>query len=272
MLTALMSFPQIDPVLLDLGGPLKVRWYGLMYLVGFAAAMWLGRRIARKPGSGWSIEQVDDLLFYGFVGVILGGRVGYTFFYQFSLFIENPLYLIRIWEGGMSFHGGVLGVMIAMALFARKYKKSYLQVGDFVCPLLPIGLGAGRLGNFINGELWGRATDLPWAMIFPSDPKALPRHPSQLYEFALEGVVLFVMLWWFSKKPRPAGSVAGLFLLGYGCFRFSVEFAREPDSHLGLLQLGMSMGQWLCLPMILGGLGLMVYGYRKEAVMKGEKA
>ncbi|MBW8191761.1 prolipoprotein diacylglyceryl transferase [Neiella marina] len=273
MLTALITFPQIDPILFELG-PLKLRWYGLMYLVGFLAAMWLGNRMARKPNSGWTEQQVSDLLFYGFLGVILGGRFGYVLFYQFSSFLSDPIYLFRIWEGGMSFHGGVLGVMTAMAVFARKYHKSYLAVGDFVCPLLPIGLGAGRLGNFINGELWGRQTDLSWAMIFPADPLALPRHPSQLYEFALEGVVLFFMLWWFGRKPRPAGTIAGLFLLGYGAFRFIIEFAREPDAHLGILQLGMSMGQWLCLPMIFGGLGLMVLGYRRSVstAERGEKA
>ncbi|MCM2680585.1 prolipoprotein diacylglyceryl transferase [Echinimonas agarilytica] len=270
MLTQALAFPEIDPVLLDLG-LIKVRWYGLMYLVGFVAAMWLGNRQARQPNSGWTEQEVSDLLFYGFIGVILGGRFGYVMFYQFSQFADDPLYLFRIWEGGMSFHGGVLGVMAAMAVFARKFHKSYLSVGDFITPLLPIGLGAGRLGNFINGELWGRETDLSFAMIFPQDPLGLARHPSQLYEFALEGVVLFCILWWFKSKPRPAGTVAGLFLLGYGSFRFLVEFAREPDAHLGLLQLGMSMGQWLCLPMIFGGLGLIAYGYsRKTAV--GDKA
>ena len=269
MLSQVLSFPQIDPVLLDLGF-IKLRWYGLMYLVGFVAAMWLGNRVAARKGSLWSEEQVSDLLFYGFLGVILGGRCGYVFFYQFPLFLDNPAYLFRIWEGGMSFHGGVLGVMTAMALFARKYHKSYLSVGDFVCPLLPIGLGAGRLGNFMNAELCGRPTDLPFAMIFPTDALGLPRHPSQLYEAVLEGLVLFIILWLFAKKPRPAGTVAGLFLLGYGCFRFLIEFAREPDAHLGLLQLGMSMGQWLCLPMIFGGLGLIIYGYKVKGVNKAD--
>lgn len=273
MLTEAIVFPKIDPVLLDLGY-IKLRWYGLMYLVGFVAAMWLGNRAAARKGSGWTKEQVSDLLFYGFIGVILGGRCGYVFFYQFSEFLSEPTYLFRIWEGGMSFHGGVLGVMAAMAVFARKYHKSYLAVGDFACPLLPIGLGAGRLGNFINAELWGRETDLPWAMKFYTDPEFLPRHPSQLYEAALEGLALFIILWWFARKPRPAGSVAGLFLLGYGCFRFLVEFAREPDSHLGLLQLGMSMGQWLCLPMMIGGAGLIIYSYRVLGAKKsnGEAA
>lgn len=261
MLTQALVFPQIDPVLLDLG-IIKLRWYGLMYLVGFVAAMWLGNRVASRKESGWSKEQVSDLLFYGFLGAVLGGRVGYVLFYQFPEFINNPAYLFRIWEGGMSFHGGVLGVMLAMAVFARKYHKSYLSVGDFACPLLPIGLGAGRIGNFINAELWGRETDLPFGMIFYTDPDRLVRHPSQLYEAALEGVALFCILWWFARKPRPAGAVAGLFLLGYGSFRFLVEFAREPDAHLGLLQLGMSMGQWLCMPMILGGAGLLIFSYR----------
>ena len=273
MLTQALVFPQVDPVLLDLG-LIKLRWYGLMYLVGFVAAMWLGNRAAAKKDSGWTQEQVSDLLFYGFLGVILGGRCGYVLFYQFPQFLDNPAYLFKIWEGGMSFHGGVLGVMAATALFARKYQKSYFSVGDFVCPLLPIGLGAGRLGNFINAELWGRTTDLPFGMIFYTDPLRLPRHPSQLYEAALEGLALFLILWWFARKPRPAGAVAGLFFLGYGCFRFVVEFAREPDAHLGLLQLGMSMGQWLCIPMILGGLGLLIYSYRVLGAKKtnGEAA
>lgn len=272
MLSQALVFPHIDPVLLDLG-IIKLRWYGLMYLIGFVAAMWLGNRVAERKNSGWTKEQVSDLLFYGFLGVIFGGRLGYVLFYQFPRFIDEPSYLFRIWEGGMSFHGGVLGVMASMLFFAHKYKKSYLSVGDFVCPLLPIGLGAGRLGNFINAELWGRPTDLPFAMIFPTDPLALPRHPSQLYEAALEGVALFFILWLFAKKARPAGSIAGLFLVGYGCFRFLIEFAREPDAHLGLLQLGMSMGQWLCLPMILGGTCLIIYAYKfKRPNKEGQEA
>jgi phosphatidylglycerol:prolipoprotein diacylglycerol transferase len=256
-------FPQIDPIIFSLG-PLSVRWYGLMYLIAFLLANWLANRAADKPGSGWTREQVSDLMFYGFLGVVLGGRIGYVLFYQFGAWLDDPTYLFRIWEGGMSFHGGVLGVLTAMALFARKTGKNFLQLGDFVVILLPLGLGAGRIGNFINAELWGRTTDVPWAVLFPN-AGALPRHPSQLYEFLLEGLVLFAMLVLYRRQQPPAGAVGGLFLLGYGCFRFFVEFFREPDAHLGLLSLGMSMGQWLCVPMILTGLGLIMWGYQRRA-------
>lgn len=226
-------FPQIDPVIFSLG-PLSVRWYGLMYLVGFIAAYFLAKR--RIDRIGWNKDQLSDLLFWGFLGVILGGRVGYVLFYQFGLFLDDPLYLFKIWTGGMSFHGGLLGVLVAIALFARKMKTDFLTVGDFVAPLVPIGLGAGRLGNFLNAELWGRTTDVSWGIIFPG-AGPIARHPSQLYEFALEGAVLFVLLWWFSAKPRPRGAVGGLFLLGYGSFRFIVEFFREPDAHLSLIHI-----------------------------------
>lgn len=265
MLTQLLTFPNIDPVLLELG-PLKVRWYGLMYLIGFMAAMWLANRKADQPQSGWTREQVSDLLFFGFLGVILGGRIGYVLFYQTARFIDDPLYLFQIWTGGMSFHGGLLGVIVAIAWFARKNKKTFFAVGDFVAPLIPLGLGLGRLGNFINGELWGRAADVPWAMVFPAyDAGGIPRHPSQLYEFALEGVLLFFIIQWYARKPRTPGAVGGLFLVGYGAARFTVEFFREPDGHLGLLSAGMSMGQWLSTPMILIGLFLMF----RPSVVKG---
>ncbi|WP_100656232.1 prolipoprotein diacylglyceryl transferase [Alteromonas flava] len=251
-------FPNIDPIIFSIG-PLAVRWYGLMYLIGFVAAFFLAKqRLARV---GWSKEQLSDFLFWGFLGVIIGGRVGYVLFYQFDLFLSDPLYLVKIWTGGMSFHGGLLGVITAIALYARKMNMRFLTLGDFVAPLVPIGLGAGRLGNFINAELWGRTTDVPWGVIFPGAGN-YPRHPSQLYEFALEGVVLFVLLWWYSAKPRPRGAIGGLFLLGYGCFRFIIEFFREPDSHLGLYSFGLSQGQLLCIPMIALGTGLIVYGYR----------
>lgn len=205
---------------------------------------------------------MSDLLFWGFLGVIIGGRLGYVLFYQFEYFVSDPIYLIKIWTGGMSFHGGLLGVISAIILFARKKKVSFLAVGDFVAPLVPIGLGAGRIGNFINGELWGRATDVPWAVIFAStDPDRLPRHPSQLYQFALEGVVLFTLLWLFSRKPKPVGAVAGMFLLGYGIVRFVVEFFRQPDAHLGLNSLGLSQGQLLSLPMIIIGAVIIYRAY-----------
>jgi len=265
-----LQFPDIDPVIFSVG-PLSVRWYGLMYLIGFALAMWLANRQAEKPNSGWTKEQVSDLLFYGMLGVILGGRIGYVLFYQFSYFIENPLYLFRIDQGGMSFHGGTLGVITAIAIFAWTRKKSIFEVGDFVVPLVPLGLLAGRIGNFINGELWGRVTDVPWAFIFPSGGPE-PRHPSQLYEAFLEGLVLFLILQWFIKKPRPAGSVAGVFLLGYGVFRFIVEYFREPDAHLGLFAGFISMGQILSLPMVIGGLGLLIWAYKKPQHSVASKA
>ena len=251
-------FPSIDPVIFSLG-PLSVRWYGLMYLVGFVAAYLLAHK--RLENTRWTKEQLSDLLFWGFVGVILGGRIGYVLFYQFGLFLDNPLYLFKIWEGGMSFHGGLLGVLAAIYWQSRRMKATFLEVGDFVAPLVPIGLGAGRIGNFLNAELWGRQTDVPWAVIFP-DAGNIPRHPSQLYEFALEGVLLFIILWLFSARPRPTGAVSGLFLAGYGVFRFIVEFFREPDAHLGLYQVGLSQGQLLCIPMIVLGVGMMIWAYK----------
>jgi phosphatidylglycerol:prolipoprotein diacylglycerol transferase len=251
-------FPQIDPVIFSLG-PLSVRWYGLMYLVGFVAAFFLAKR--RMDRIGWNKDQLSDFLFWGFLGVIIGGRIGYVLFYQFDTFLSDPLYLFKIWTGGMSFHGGLLGVITAIALYARRANLHFLTLGDFVAPLVPIGLGAGRLGNFINAELWGRTTDVSWGVIFPGAGN-LPRHPSQLYEFALEGVLLFVILWWLSAKPKPRGVIGGTFLLGYGAFRFIVEYFREPDAHLGLYSFGLSQGQLLCVPMILLGVWLIVNGYR----------
>jgi phosphatidylglycerol:prolipoprotein diacylglycerol transferase len=256
------QFPEIDPVIFSVG-PLSVRWYGLMYLIGFVFAMWFANRESEKPGSTWTKEQVSDLLFYGMLGVILGGRVGYVLFYQFQYFLENPMYLFRVDQGGMSFHGGALGVIIAIFIFALKNKKSILSVGDFVVPLVPVGLLAGRIGNFINGELWGRASDVPWAIVFPTGGP-IARHPSQLYEAFFEGLVLFIMLIVFKKQPRPAGALSGLFLLGYGVFRFCIEYFREPDAHIGLYGGIISQGQILSLPMVIAGLGLMVWAYRRN--------
>ncbi|MFC0118821.1 prolipoprotein diacylglyceryl transferase [Pseudoalteromonas xiamenensis] len=256
------QFPEIDPVIFSVG-PLSVRWYGLMYLIGFVFAMWYANKEAEKPGSTWTKEQVSDLLFYGMLGVILGGRIGYVLFYQFNYFIENPMYLFRVDQGGMSFHGGALGVITAVLVFAWRTKKSILSVGDFVVPLVPVGLFAGRIGNFINGELWGRATDVPWAMIFPTGGP-IARHPSQLYEAFLEGLVLFLMLLWFKQRSRPAGALSGLFLFGYGIFRFCVEYFREPDAHIGLYGGIISQGQILSLPMVFAGIGLMVWAYRSK--------
>ncbi|WP_105168830.1 prolipoprotein diacylglyceryl transferase [Pseudoalteromonas sp. T1lg23B] len=257
-----LQFPQIDPIIFSIG-PLSVRWYGVMYLIGFLFAMWMANKQAEKPNSGWSKEQVSDLLFYSMLGVILGGRIGYVLFYQFSYFIENPIYLLRIDQGGMSFHGGALGVITAIVVFAWRTKKSILSVGDFVVPLVPVGLMAGRIGNFINGELWGRTTDVPWAFVFPTGGP-LPRHPSQLYEAFFEGLVLFIMLIWFAKKPRPAGSIAGLFLFGYGVFRFGIEYFREPDAHIGLYAGMISQGQILSLPMVLAGAALIAWAYKAQ--------
>lgn len=258
--------PDIDPVAIQLG-PIAVRWYGLMYLAGFLFAMWVANREADKPDNNWSRADVSDLLFYGFLGVILGGRIGYVMFYQFEMFLADPIYLVKIWMGGMSFHGGLIGVVIAIAWFARKKQKRILEVGDFVAPIVPFGLGAGRLGNFINGELWGRVSDVPWAIVFPTGGP-LPRHPSQLYEFFLEGIVLYILLAVFSRFKPPQGALSGLFLLGYGTFRFIIEFFRQPDEHLGLLTLNMSMGQMLSLPMMIIGALFIGRAYHKQRVEK----
>lgn len=260
----MLTYPQIDPVAVSIG-PLEIHWYGLMYLIGFAAGWLFGNYRASRPGSSWSKEQVSDLVFYVALGVILGGRIGYVLFYNFDKFLDNPLWLFEVWTGGMSFHGGAIGVLIAFGLLARKFHKRYFAIADFAVPFVPIGLGAGRIGNFINAELWGKATDLPWAMIFPTDPAQLPRHPSQLYQFALEGVALFVILWLYTRKPRPVMSVSGLFAVCYGIFRFVVEFVRVPDAQLGYLAFGwLTMGQLLCIPMVLIGAGMMVWAYQRE--------
>ncbi|PVY78846.1 prolipoprotein diacylglyceryl transferase [Tamilnaduibacter salinus] len=261
----MLRYPQIDPVAISIG-PLKIHWYGLTYLVGFLSAWFLGRLRARKPGSPLNEEQMGDLIFYAALGVILGGRFGYVVFYNFELFLADPLWLFRIWEGGMAFHGGLLGVLIAMAWFARRIGRSFFQVTDFVAPLVPIGLGAGRIGNFINGELWGKPTDVAWGMVFPKAPDALVRHPSQLYQFAMEGVLLFAVLWWFSARPRPRMAVSGLFLALYGVFRIVAEFFRQPDAQLGYLAFDwVTMGQVLSLPMVLAGAAMMVWAYRRSA-------
>lgn len=262
-----LNFPQFDPVIFEIG-PIGLRWYGLMYLIGFIFARWLAVRRAQRPNSGWTIEQVDNLLFNGFAGVFLGGRIGYVMFYQFDRFLQEPTYLFRVWEGGMSFHGGLIGVILSMWITARLQKRHFWATADFVAPLIPFGLGMGRIGNFINDELWGRVTDVSWAVLFPSGGY-LPRHPSQLYEAFLEGLVLFFILNGFIKKSRPTGSVAGLFLLGYGTFRFIVEFFREPDPQLGLyFGQQISMGQILSLPMIILGALMITIAY-KNAEKKG---
>ena len=258
-----MLAPSIDPVAIALG-PLKVHWYGLMYVFGLLALWFFAAQRAKQPGSGWTAEQVSDFVFYGALGVILGGRIGYMLFYNLSHYVAQPLAVFRVWEGGMSFHGGLLGVLLAMWYFARKTEKTFFIVADFIAPWVPIGLGLGRLGNFINQELWGRTTDVPWGMVF-RDAGPLPRHPSQLYQAALEGVAMFVILWLFARKPRPAASVSGLFLICYGVFRVITEFVRQPDAQLGYLAFGwLTMGQVLSVPMILFGAGLMVWAYKRK--------
>ena len=261
----MLTHPQFDPVAIHFG-PLAVHWYGLMYLIGFAMFIWLGRRRVRTlDRPGWDNRMLDDLLFYGVLGVVLGGRLGEVLFYHPGYYLGHPFEILAVWKGGMSFHGGLLGVLLAMAWFAHRRNLHWLQLMDFIAPLVPLGLGAGRIGNFINAELWGRPTDLPWGMVFPNADDGLPRHPSQLYEFALEGLALFALLWLYSRKPRPVGTVSGLFLIGYGGFRFLVEFTRNPDDGIfGLMTLGISMGQWLSLPMVLVGVAILLWSWRKK--------
>ncbi len=260
----MLIHPQFDPIALQLG-PLAIRWYGLMYLIGFGAFFFLGRMRARRDAwRGINEALIDDLLFFGVLGVILGGRLGYILFYKPIYYLSHPLEIFMVWQGGMAFHGGFLGVLVAMALVARKHQLSWLAVTDFIAPLVPLGLASGRLGNFINGELWGRVApaDLPWSMVFASGGP-LPRHPSQLYQFAMEGLLLFALLWFYSSRPRPIGAISGLFLAGYGVFRFVAEFFREPDDFLGLLAFSLSMGQWLSLPMIVTGIAMLAWSYRR---------
>lgn len=257
-----LTFPNIDPVLFSLG-PISLHWYGVMYLLGFGFAYWLGTRRAKNSQGVWSVEQVDQLLYNGFFGVVLGGRIGDVFFYSFDRFLQDPLYLFRIWEGGMSFHGGLIGVIIAMIWTSRRQQRSFWQTADFVAPLIPFGLGLGRIGNFINDELWGRVTDVPWAVLFPNGGY-LPRHPSQLYEAVLEGLALFVILNIFIRKSRPTGSAAGLFLFGYGTFRFIVEYFREFDPTVNTAADLITRGQLLSLPMVIGGLVIIGFAYSKQ--------
>ncbi len=269
MSTTVFNHPQFDPVVFAIG-PLAIHWYGLMYLVAFAAVLVLGRmRLKSKPWSGlMDPKGLDDLLLFGVLGVVIGGRLGYVFFYKPAYYLTHPAEIIAVWQGGMAFHGGMLGVIAALAIFARIRRLHFFQVTDFIAPMVPFGLAAGRLGNFINGELWGRPVEsawVPWAMVFPQAGDMLARHPSQLYQMLLEGLLLFVLLWRFSARPRPLGAVSGCFLLGYGLLRWIAEFGREPDDFLGLLSLGLSMGQWLSMPMMLVGAAILVWSYRRTA-------
>ena len=270
----MLTYPDINPIAFHLG-PLEVHWYGIMYLVGFAAGWWLLRRAALKPGSTWTVEQISDLVFYAALGVVLGGRIGYMLFYDLPRFLANPLTLFQVWDGGMAFHGGLAGVLIAMGLYGRKYHKRLFDLTDFIAPVVPIGLFAGRIGNFINGELWGKPSDLPWAMKlscsrFPAYLCAQPHLPTQLYEAFLEGIVLFTILWTYSRRPRPRMAVSGMFLLFYGIFRFAVEFVRMPDPQLGYLAFGwVTMGQVLSAPMILIGAVMLWWAYKKAPAENG---
>ena len=266
----MLTYPEIDPVALAIG-PLKVHWYGLTYLAGLAFAWLLAARRSARPDTPLDRGQVDDLIFYSALGVVLGGRIGYTLFYGGERLAEDPAWLLRVWEGGMSFHGGLIGVIVASYLYARSQGIPLGRLLDFVAPLAPLGLALGRLGNFIGQELWGRASDVPWAMVFPRDPLQLPRHPSQLYQFALEGLLLFVIVLLFSRRQRPTWAVSGVFALGYGVLRFFAEFFREPDAHLGIQAFGwMTRGQILCVPMILLGIYMLWYAYlRPGAKLSG---
>ncbi|WP_347556095.1 prolipoprotein diacylglyceryl transferase [Robbsia sp. KACC 23696] len=296
----MLLHPDFNPIAIQLG-PLAIRWYGLMYLLAFVLGVTVLRMRLKQPqiaAQGWDKRDIDDILFYAVLGVILGGRIGYILFYKADYYFANPAAIFRVWEGGMSFHGGFLGVALAMWLFSRSRKRPLLQVTDYLAPAVPLGLAAGRFGNFINGELWGRVTSpsLPWGMMFPqaagedrqwmlthaAEAAAkgltaiypihglLPRHPSELYEMALEGFVLFFVMWLFARKPRPMGAVTGLFIVGYGIARFVVEMTRQPDDFLGLLALGLSMGQWLSLPMILIGIGMIVWAFKRRPVSAPE--
>jgi phosphatidylglycerol---prolipoprotein diacylglyceryl transferase len=269
-----VHYPDIDPIIFSLG-PLAVRWYGLSYLAGFAVVWWLGNRRANTHPGGWDKEQVSDLVFYGAMGAVLGGRIGYVFFYNLGLFLDDPLYLLRIWEGGMSFHGGLLGVLVAMVLFARKTQRKVLAVTDFLVPLTPIGLGFGRLANFVNMELPGRVAEGPIGLIYPCDAvlslnpmcvgtwENVARHPSPLYQAFSEGFLLFLLVWFISAKPKPTGFVTGVFLMGYGSFRFCTEFFRSPDAHIGFIAFDwLTMGQLLSLPMAFAGILLVFWSQR----------
>ena len=267
----MLVHPQFDPIAIQLG-PVGIHWYGLTYLVAFGLFLWLATLRTRQPQyaqAGWNRREVEDMLFWGVLGVVIGGRLGYVLFYKPGYYVAHPLEVAMVWKGGMSFHGGLLGVIGALALYARQRARPFFEVMDLIAPCVPLGLASGRVGNFINGELWGRAADpsLPWAMVFPQSGTAIARHPSQLYQVALEGLLLFVLLWLYARRPRALGQVSGAFLVGYGALRFMAEFFREPDRFLGPLALGMSMGQWLCVPMVLAGAAIWLWAGRRKAAL-----
>ncbi|MDR1064265.1 MAG: prolipoprotein diacylglyceryl transferase [Azoarcus sp.] len=261
----MLTHPEFDPVAFSIG-PLSVRWYGLTYLFAFVCFALLARLRARRgPGSDWNGQSIDDLLFYGVLGVILGARLGEVLFFRPDYYLTHPLEILMVWHGGMSFHGGFIGVLVAMWFYGRRHGRGFWEITDFIAPMVPVGLFAGRIGNFINGELWGRPMSeaLPWAMHYPWVDD-LPRHPSQLYQAAGEGLLLFALLWWYSSRPRPLRAVSGFFLAGYGILRFSAEFFRTPDPGIfSSLGLGLTTAQWLCLPMLLAGIGLIAHAYSK---------
>jgi phosphatidylglycerol:prolipoprotein diacylglycerol transferase len=281
-----MHYPAIDPILISIG-PLAVRWYGLAYLAAFAMCWWLGTLRARRPGSGWTGQEVSDVVFYGAVGAVLGGRVGYVLFYGFDQFLRDPVWLVRIWDGGMSFHGGLIGTLLALWWFGRRTSRTFFQVGDFVAPLIPLGLGFGRLGNFANTELPGRATESVFGLIYPCQADAIrvlnplctgqwesfARHPSPLYQAFAEGLVLFVLVWWVSMRPKPVGVVSGTFLAGYGLMRFITEFFRQPDNHLGFIAFEwLTMGQLLSIPMFIVGILIIFLARSRAPAPAGGKA
>lgn len=268
----MLTHPKIDPVALQLG-PVAIHWYGLMYLLAFGLFLLLANlRLKHEPyrsiqGPGaWSRKDIEDMLFVGVIGTVIGGRLGYCLFYKPEFYLQNPLQILYVWQGGMSFHGGMLGVIASQLWYAHSRGKPFWQVMDFIAPCVPLGLAAGRLGNFINGELWGRPADpsLPWAMVFPQSGSAIARHPSQIYQLLLEGVLLFLVLWFYARKPRKEAQVSAVFLIGYGMARFIGEYFREPDAHLGILALRMSMGQWLSAPMIIAGVLLWVWAQTRD--------
>jgi phosphatidylglycerol:prolipoprotein diacylglycerol transferase len=269
----MLVHPNINPVAIDLtrfGVPIAIHWYGITYLVAFALFIWLANLQIRKPWyaeRGWTRRDIEDLLFYGVLGVVVGGRLGYVLFYKPAFYFAQPFEIFAVWRGGMSFHGGLLGVLAAIGVFAWRRERPFFEITDIVAPCVPLGLASGRIGNFINGELWGRPADpsLPWAMIFPESGSMIPRHPSPIYEFLLEGVLLFVLLWLYARKPHRRGQVSAAFLIGYGLLRFIAEYFREPDAFLGLLALGMSMGQWLCVPMVAAGIAIWVWAERRPS-------